>query len=110
MLLKGAPSSDQGWIYNYDLGSRLALKAAEQAEEIQPHASIDLYQQHVERLIAARGRGRGNYQAACSYLTKIRALYERLGEVERWTDYIFQLRKRHSRLHTLKAELTAAGL
>ncbi len=70
-LLKGAPSSDQGWIYNYDLGSHLALKAAELAEETQPHASLDLYQQHVERLIAARGRGRGNYQAACSYLTKI---------------------------------------
>ena len=109
-LLKGAPSSDQGWMYNYDLASRLALKAAEQAEETQPHASLDLYQQHVEQLIAAQGRGRGNYQAACSYLTKIRALYERLGEVERWTDYIFQLRKRHSRLHTLKTELTAAGL
>jgi uncharacterized Zn finger protein len=62
----------------------------------------------VEQLIA--GRGRGNYQAACSYLTKIRAFYERLGEVEKWTDYISQFRKRHSRLHTLKAELTAAGL
>jgi hypothetical protein len=57
MLLKGVPSSDQGWIYNYDLGSRLALKASEQAEETQPHASLDLYQQHVERLIAAREDG-----------------------------------------------------
>src|SRR5205807_1762312 len=81
-LLKGAPSSDQGqgWMYNYGLGSRLALQVAEQAEETQPSASLDLYQQHVEQLIAARGRG--NYQAACSYLTKIRALYERRDEME----------------------------
>jgi uncharacterized Zn finger protein len=111
-LLRGAPSSDQGqsqsWMYNYGLGSRLALKAAEPAEETQPHASLDLYQQHVEQLIAARGRG--SYQAACSYLTKIRALYERRGEVVKWASYIAQLRKRHSRLHTLKVELTAAGL
>src|SRR5713226_600007 len=36
------------------------------------------YQQHIERLIARRGRA--NYQVACSYLVKIRSLYEKLDE------------------------------
>src|SRR5258708_10863313 len=77
-------------------------------EEAYPRASIDLYQQHVERLIA--GRGRSNYQVACRYLAKIRSLYEKLDETEQWTTYIAWLRKRHSRLSTLKEELAAAGL
>jgi uncharacterized Zn finger protein len=65
-------------------------------------------QQHVERLIA--GRGRSNYQVACSYLVKIRSLYEKLDETEQWTTYITWLRKRHSRLSTLKEELASVGL
>lgn len=73
-----------------------------------PRASIDLYQQHVERLIA--GRGRANYQVACSYLVKIWSLYEKLDEVGQWTTYITWLRKQHSRLSTLKQEVAAAGL
>jgi uncharacterized Zn finger protein len=96
------------WKYNYSLAPGVAFKVAERAEETYPDASIDLYQQHVEHLIA--GRGRANYQAACSSLVKIRSLYEKLNETEQWTTYIAWLRKRHSRLVTLKAELTAAGL
>ena len=65
-------------------------------------------QQHVERLIA--GRGRANYQVACSYLVKVRSLYEKLDETGQWSNYIAWLRKRHSRLSTLKEELAAAGL
>jgi uncharacterized Zn finger protein len=65
-------------------------------------------QQHVERLIA--GRGRANYQVACSYLVKVRSLYEKLDETGQWTTYITWLRKQHSRLSTLKEELTTAGL
>jgi uncharacterized Zn finger protein len=77
-------------------------------EEVYPRASIDLYQQHIERLINERGRS--NYQVACSYLAKIRSLYEQLDETGQWTTYIAWLRKRHSRLSTLKQELVAAGL
>ncbi len=62
------------WQYDYARTPKVALKAAERMEEAYPRASIELYQQHVERLIA--GRGRANYQAACSYLVKIRSLYE----------------------------------
>ena len=101
------PDSYQ-WQYDYARTPDVALKAAERAEERYPRASIDLYQQHVEHLIA--GRGRSNYQIACSYLVKIRSLYEKLDETEQWTNYIAWLRKRHSRLVTLKEELAAAGL
>jgi hypothetical protein len=94
--------------YNYALAPKMALKAAERVEEIDPRASIDLYQQYVERLI--KEHGRTNYQVACSYLVKIRSLYEKLDETEQWTTYIVGLRKQHNRLRTLKEELTAAGL
>src|SRR5947209_3742122 len=96
------------WQYDYARSPDVALKAAERAEEIYPSASIDLYQQHVEHLIA--GRGRSNYQVACSYLVKIRSLYEKLDETEQWTIYIAWLRKRHSRLSSLKEELVSVGL
>ena len=87
---------------------KLLLKPLNARKREYPRASIDLYQQHVERLIA--GRGRANYQIACRYLVKIRSLYEKLDETEQWTTYIAWLRKRHSRLSTLKEELATASL
>jgi len=96
------------WQYDYARTPEVALKAAERAEEVYPRAAIDLYQQHVENLIT--GRGRSNYQVACRYLVKIRALYEKLDEVGQWTTYISWLRQRHNRLSTLKQEFEAAGL
>jgi uncharacterized Zn finger protein len=110
-LLEAAkPHGHEGyqWKYDYAHAPNIALKAAERTEEIYPHASIDLYQQHIEHLITKRGRG--NYQAACGYLVKIRSMYEKLNELEQWTSYIASLCKQHSRLSTLKEELTAAGL
>ena len=103
------PSSLEGyqWKYAYALAPKNALKVAERVEETYPSASIDLYQQYIERLITEHGRS--NYQVACSYLARIRSLYERLDETEQWILYIALLRKRHNRLRTLKEELTAAG-
>jgi len=46
----------------------------------------------------------------CLCLVKIRALYQQLDETGLWTSYIAWIRKRHSRLSTLKQEMTAAGL
>lgn len=96
------------WQYDYSLAPEGALKTAERAEEAYPRASIDLYQQYVEHLIT--GRGRANYQVACTHLVKIRSLYEKLDETGQWATYLAWLRKRHSRLSTLKQELAAAGL
>src|SRR6266487_3609675 len=106
--IKPHGSAGYQWKYDYARMPEIALKAAERAEETYPRAAIDLYQQHIERLIT--GRGRANYQAACWYLTQIRSLYEKLDETKQWTNYIAWVRKRHSRLSTLKEELTAAGL
>ncbi len=110
-LLKATkPHNIEGyqWKYDYALTPKIGIKVAERAEEVYPRASIDLYQQHVERLITEHGRS--NYQVACSYLVKIRSLYEKLEETEQWTPYIALLRKRHSRLRTLKEELASTGL
>ena len=101
-------SESYQWKYDSSLAPNVALKVAESAEEVYPRASIDLYQQHIERLINERGRS--NYQVACSYLAKIRSLYEQLDETGQWTTYIAWLRKRHSRLVTLKEELASVGL
>ena len=70
--------------------------------------AIQLYQQRAERLIALRDRK--NYQAACTYLAKIRSLYERLGEHETWTRYIATLREQNRNLRALKEELAKAEL
>src|SRR5260370_7645124 len=80
-LLKVTRSHNQsrgyGQAHNYDdRHYHIALKAAGAAEEIQPHASIEIYQQYVDHLIARRGRG--NYDAACTFLVKTPALYENL--------------------------------
>jgi uncharacterized Zn finger protein len=84
------------------------LKAAEVAEEIQPYASIEIYQQYIDHLIARRGRG--NYEAACTYLAKMGALYEKLAENEAWTRYITTLRAKNRSLMALKEELASEGL
>lgn len=110
LLEAATPHGPDGiqWKYDYIRTPEGALQAAERAEDLSPHAAIDLYQQHVEHLIA--GRGRGNYQAACHYLKKIQALYEKLHKTEQWIIYLDGVRKRHSRLATLKEELNAADL
>jgi uncharacterized Zn finger protein len=67
-----------------------------------------LFRQQAERLIAQRGRQ--NYQDACKYLAKIRALYEKLGEHEVWTSYMTALREQNRNLRALKEGLANAGL
>jgi catechol 2,3-dioxygenase-like lactoylglutathione lyase family enzyme len=112
-LLKGTVKKDHyGYTYIESYGyygySNIALEVARAAEETQPREAIELYQQYAERLIALRERK--NYQAACTYLVKVRALYEKLGEGEAWTTYITVLREQNRNLRALKEELANAGL
>src|SRR6266496_3716038 len=93
---------------NTPLLIQIALEVARAAEETRPREAIELYRQHAERLIAQRGRQ--NYQPACTYLAKMRALYEKLGESEAWTSYIAALREQNRNLRALKEELAQAGL
>jgi len=112
-LLKGIAKKDiHGYSYNASYGhygySNIALEVARAAEETLPHEAIELYRQYAERLIAMRERK--NYQAACTYLVKVRALYEKLGEGKTWTSYITELREQNRNLRALKEELAKAGL
>src|SRR6266566_859202 len=112
-LLKGMAKKDiHGYTYNASYGyygySNIALEVARAAEETRPHEAIELYRQHAERLIAMRDRK--NYRTACTYLVKVRALYEKLGEGETWTNYIATLREQNRNLRALKEELAKAGL
>ena len=91
----------------YRYGS-IALDVARAAEETRPRAALEIYQQHVEWLIALKERK--HYQAACTYLVKMRALYEKLGESEVWRSYIAALRERNRHLPALRDEMAKAKL
>lgn len=98
-----------GFGYSYGYGTNsIALEVAKAAEQSRPRAALEIYQQVAERLIDQRGRG--NYQEACNYLTRVRELYARLGESEEWTQYINHLRESNRSLRALKEELAAAKL
>ena len=101
----GYTYSDRYGYYGY---SDVAFEVARAAEESRPHAAIELYRQFAERLIAMRDRKR--YELACTYLVKVRALYEKLGEDEAWTGYVAALREQNRNLRALKEELADAGL
>ncbi len=111
-LLKSIARKD-GYGYTYSSGYAYSsftidLDVARAAEGTRPREAIQLYQQRAERLIAQRDRK--NYQTACTYLTKMRSLYEKLGEQETWTRYVAALRDQNRNLRALKEELTNAGL
>jgi catechol 2,3-dioxygenase-like lactoylglutathione lyase family enzyme len=101
----GYTYSDRYSYYGY---SDVAFEVARAAEETRPHAAIELYRQFAERLIAMRDRK--HYQLACTYLVKMRTLYEKLGEGEAWTSYVTALREQNRNLRALKEELANAGL
>lgn len=112
-LLKGMAKKDSyGYTYNSGYGyygfGDISLEVARAAEETRPREVIELYRQRAERLIAMRDRK--NYQAAINPLTKMRSLYDKLGEHETWTNYITALREQNRNLRALKEELAKAGL
>lgn len=91
-------------IYTYDYDYQdVVFDVAQVAEEMRPCAAIDIYVDHVEYIIDQRERKK--YQLACSYLAKVRTLYEKLGDSEGWTNYIADLRNRTKTLKTLQNEI-----
>jgi len=108
-LLKTGPISEH---YNSAssayYGKAIDLTVARAAEEMRPREAMQIYQQHVERLIAERNRK--SYQIASTHLTRIRSLYGQIGEYEAWTQYITMLREQNHTLRALKEEMTKAGL
>jgi hypothetical protein len=86
----------------------LSLKVAQAAEESRPRDAIRLYMVEVERLIAARGRG--SYAKAATYLLRVRAVHERMGEKNAWQALIASLREKNRRLPAMQDEFNQAGL
>jgi uncharacterized Zn finger protein len=89
-------------------GGALAIQVAKAAEAQRPHASISIYLAEAERLIAEQGRG--NYQMAAGYLTRVRELYKQINDSASWSKLMADLRERHRRLRALQDELNKAGL
>jgi hypothetical protein len=97
--------------YGYGLGiygSGMELEVAKAAEKDRPAAAIEIYKKYAELLIDARGRD--NYETACQYLKKVKALYERIGDRDRWEYYAGVLRERYSSLSAFKDEMKKARL
>ena len=96
----------------YGYGAALSvnpkLQVAAAAEEPRPRAALEIYREQAEQLINLRNRRA--YQDACSYLIKVRQLYDRLGEEEGWTSYITDLRARYRTFRALMEELASVGL
>jgi uncharacterized Zn finger protein len=88
--------------------SQLQIEVAEAAQEQSPRESIRLFTEVVERLINQRGRE--NYAQAAGHLTRVRAIYRRLGEHESWSALIARLREQHRALRALQEELNQAEL
>lgn len=89
-------------------GGNLAIDVARAAEEAYPRQALSLYQQKVERLIAARGRD--NYVQAAKHLKHVKALYMQIDESENWEEYIQEIRNQKPRLPALLDELKRVGL
>jgi uncharacterized Zn finger protein/catechol 2,3-dioxygenase-like lactoylglutathione lyase family enzyme len=109
LQLKELAKKDRyGTTYEGDYGYGIDLKVAQAAEEIYPQEAIALYQQRAERLIAQRDRRQ--YHEACTFLAKMRSVYEKSGEHEAWASYIAALRQQNRNLPALKDELAKAKL
>ncbi len=103
-----AKKDSYGTTYEGDYGYGIDLKVAQAAEETSPHEAIELYQQRAERLIAQRDRKK--YHEACTFLAKMRSVYEKSGERGAWTSYMVTLRQHNRNLPALKDELAKAML
>jgi uncharacterized Zn finger protein len=87
---------------------RIDLEVAQAAEKSHPETALEIYHAEVERLIFARGRQ--NYESACQFLKKIRALLKTSSHGDGWEDYISRLREENRSLRALHEELRKARL
>ena len=107
LTLNSSSTSHQPGRY-YLYGPSMRLQVARAAEPDYPREAIDLYLQAVTRLVAQRGRG--NYATAATYLQRVREIYRRLNEEERWQKLIATLREEYRRLPACQDEFNQAGL
>lgn len=84
------------------------LDVAKAAEKTHPEAAVEIYSKHAQDLIGLRGRG--NYEAACKYLKKVRELYRKLKQTADWDKLITAIRQANPTLRALRQELDRARL
>jgi len=89
-------------------GASYVLRVAQAAEEPRPRKAIAFYQDLALREIAHTKRGA--YGVAAGYLSRVKALYQRLGEDNVWRNTIAHLRAQYPRRRALHDELNKAGL
>jgi uncharacterized Zn finger protein len=86
----------------------IEMRTARAAETSHPQASIQLYLDQAERLIALRGRK--HYKAAAGYLKTVQQLYERIGDQGGWKRLITLIRLENHKLPAFLDELKKAGV
>jgi uncharacterized Zn finger protein len=84
------------------------LAVAKAAEATRPEAAIQLYLDAANSVIQLRNRG--SYAEAAEYLTRVRDLLRKSGQIDRWAALIAQIRDDNRRLRALRDELNQAGL
>jgi hypothetical protein len=106
-MRRAYPPLSNGY-YTSGYTTPMTLHVARAVEKDRPLAAREIYQLHAERLIDQRGRE--NYRTACTYLGKIRDLYDGMDQYEEWIAYLSGVREKYRSLRALKEEMAAAGL
>ena len=83
-------------------------EVAKAAEKERPRDAVVLYREMAENAI--RHKQRSSYRQAAKYLSRMKALYNRLGKPGEWEKYIALLRKEYARYPALQDELNKARL
>ncbi|OQW93795.1 MAG: hypothetical protein BWK79_09265 [Beggiatoa sp. IS2] len=91
----------------FNIGN-LQSELAKAAENSFPREAIDLYLQLAG--VAINHRNRQEYAEASAFLSKVKALYQKLGEIATWDTCIANLRTQYRTLPALLDELRKAKL
>jgi uncharacterized Zn finger protein len=74
-----------------------------QVEAAEPALLLPIYHQAVEKSIQEKNRT--SYTNAVRYLKRLQALYQKLGQPERWSLYMQRLVHKYARLRAFQEEL-----
>lgn len=72
-------------------------------EKDDPQSIISLYHKYIRQLIEKKNRD--SYKSAVKILKKLRTLYNKQKEQERWQQFLSQLIHKYARLRALQEEL-----
>lgn len=79
-----------------------------QIQKDQPELLLPIYHQQVVKLIAEKNRS--SYRDAVRYLKKLRTIYKKQKQVDKWEHYITYIRESNKRLRAFQEELKKGKL